>query len=189
MIYFFRVPKGKGSRRLVIDASVARASGGVNAVNPISKHCRDFLAAVCDICHRFVLTPEIKREWNKHQSAFAMSWRVSMMARKKVEWVRQPTNEVLRVKVREVCARDKEKEATAKDIILIEAALATDSLVSSLDETVRSLFHTASVKVSELRGIVWVNPTKRHEEVLSWLQSGAKNEKSRLLASPPEEAE
>jgi hypothetical protein len=75
----------KISRRLVIDASVARSSGGEAATYPTSKHCRDFLKATLKICHRVVMTPDIMEEWRAHQSGFARRWRVSMEARKKVE--------------------------------------------------------------------------------------------------------
>ena len=61
----------KVSKRLVIDASVARAAGGEDATFPISVYCRDFLQAVLDISHRVVMTPDIRDEWNKHQSKSA----------------------------------------------------------------------------------------------------------------------
>ena len=71
------------SRRLVIDASVARAAGDTS-MHPTSRSCRDFLLAILEICHRFVMTQSIKEEWDKHQSGFARKWRVSMVARKKL---------------------------------------------------------------------------------------------------------
>lgn len=39
----------KASKHLVIDASVARSSGGENAMYPTSKNCRDFLKAVLEV--------------------------------------------------------------------------------------------------------------------------------------------
>ncbi|MGA9382780.1 MAG: hypothetical protein WBV73_28800 [Phormidium sp.] len=64
----------KVSKLLVIDASVARAAGGESAKSPTSKYCRDFLLAVLDISHRVVMTPDIRKEWDKHQSSFARTW-------------------------------------------------------------------------------------------------------------------
>ena len=55
---------------------------------PRPSNCCEFLQAVLDVCHRMVLTAPIREEWNKHQSRFARTWRVSMMARKKIEVVR-----------------------------------------------------------------------------------------------------
>ncbi len=43
--------KVKDSKRLVIDASIARSAGGNEATIPCSKHCRDFLKSVLEICH------------------------------------------------------------------------------------------------------------------------------------------
>ena len=73
------------SRVLVIDASIARAAGDLSK-HPTSRNCCEFLQAVLDLCHRMVLTPPIREEWNKHRSRFASKWRVSMMARKKIEF-------------------------------------------------------------------------------------------------------
>jgi hypothetical protein len=52
--------KAKVSKLLVIDASIARSCGAPNATFPTSKNCRDFLNAVLTICHRMVLTDDIK---------------------------------------------------------------------------------------------------------------------------------
>src|SRR5262245_32848483 len=75
----------KSSRRMVIDASVARASGGRGAVSPTSNNCSDFLQTVLVVCHQIVLTTEILEEWQKHKSRFASRWLASMLARKKSE--------------------------------------------------------------------------------------------------------
>jgi hypothetical protein len=66
---------------------------------------------------------------------------------------------------------------------VIEAALATDKIVISLDDnTARKFFSEASVKIDELKDIVWVNPDKVDEEQpIEWLRNGAKVESDRLL--------
>jgi hypothetical protein len=61
----------KVSRRLVIDASVARSSGGEDALYPLPKQCRDFLKATLSCGHRVVLSPPVNAEWKKHESGFA----------------------------------------------------------------------------------------------------------------------
>jgi len=81
---------------LVIDASVARAAGTENATSPTAQACCAFLKAVLEICHRMVMTPEIKKEWDKHESRFAKKWRSTMIAKKKLEYRRDiPTNQKL----------------------------------------------------------------------------------------------
>src|SRR5215471_15279536 len=87
------------SKRLVIDASVARAAGGEDADSPTAKYCRDFLKAVLSICHHVVMTPEISEEWKQHQSRFTSQWRVSMEARKKVERIESALNRRFREKI------------------------------------------------------------------------------------------
>lgn len=173
----------KISRRLVIDASVAHASGGEEAIFPTSKNCRDFLKAVQTISHRVVMTTAIIEAWNNHQSNFARRWRVSMETRKKVVRVNTPVEDNLRDQIKRIVTSDKARHAMLKDIHLIEAAKVADQTVIALDETVRNLFATVGQRIGEIRNIVWVNPDKAEEHSISWLGNGAKPEKKRLLIS------
>ncbi|BAY92851.1 MULTISPECIES: hypothetical protein [unclassified Tolypothrix] len=173
------------SKRLVIDASVARSSGGEEATYPTSVHCRDFLKAVLDICHQVVMTPDIREEWDKHQSNFARKWRIQMVARKKFKFVNIKLNSDLWKRIESIASNDKECWEMTKDLRLIEAALATDRIVISLDDkTARTLFSSASKKVEELQDIVWVNPDKIEvEKPIEWLKNGAELESDRLLGN------
>ncbi len=173
----------KNSRRLVIDASVARSSGGEDAVFPTSKNCRDFLKAVLDICHHAVLTPEIRKEWHKHKSNFARRWLVSMFARKKAALIDSAEDQVLRGKIYQASQSEKAGAAMLKDIHLLEAALVTDEIVVALDETVRALFIEAAISVGEIRKVVWINPDQPDEEALLWLKGGAKPDRKRCLGA------
>lgn len=168
-------------RRLVINATVARACGGEGAIHPVSKRCRDFLQAVMDICHGIVMTSDITLEWNRHQSNFARRWRVGMVARKKLDLVHDVANNELPDKVMRTATSQKAREAMLKDFCLIEAAMATDHTVVSLDEEARNLFAEAAGAVGELQSIVWVNPAKTTEQPIPWLENGAKPEKKRRL--------
>lgn len=178
----------KVSKRLVIDASVARSAGSEDATNLVSKNCRDFLKAVRNICHRIVMTPDIKEEWNKHQSIFASRWRSSMVAKGKMEYRSDiMLDDELWSKVEDFANFDNQREAMIKDIRLIEAALATDKIVISLDDKVRNLFSKAAEQVDELKDIVWVNPAKPEEKAIEWLEKGAEAEIERKLGFRPEE--
>jgi len=171
------------SKRLVIDASVARSAGGEEATYPTSVHCRDFLIAVLDICHKFVMTPDITEEWNKHQSDFARKWRSRMVAKRKFEFLDIPVNEELWEKIDKIAGSDRQRAEMFKDLRLIEAAMATDKTVISLDDnTARKFFGRAAVQVDELKDIVWVNPAKiEQEKPIEWLREGAKPASDRLL--------
>ena len=169
------------SKRLVIDASVARSAGTENAIDPTSIYCRDFLKAVRTICHQIVMTQEIGEEWQRHHSSFARRWLLSMAARRKVHRLGEVLDRALRGRIRRVISSEKNAEAIRKDYRLIEASLATDRIVISLDETVRKLFAGAAHKVGELRLIVWANPKRSEEEPVLWLENGARAEKKRLL--------
>lgn len=178
--------RAKTSRRLVIDASVARAAGGEGATYPLSKQCRDALKTVLDVCHRAVMPAAIREEWNKHQSVFASQWRVAMVARKKLILEDTPSDPVLRGDIEAAPATELGRAAMLKDVHLVEAAQAADRTILSLDDAARGLFAGASRRVRALRTIVWVNPGGEGGRALAWLEAGAPAEVGyRLRAGEP----
>jgi ABC-type iron transport system FetAB ATPase subunit len=180
----------KNSKRLVIDASVLTASGDENATFPTSKHCHQFLQNVLEICHRVVLTRALETEWNNHKSRFGQAWRGNMEKRGKLVRVKSLEDSELRAKIymADILLEnltEKQRLAVKKDIHLIEAALATDKIVVSLDDnTARRFFALSAQEVEalrELKAIAWVNPDKPDETQIEWLKNGANPEPERLL--------
>ena len=169
------------SRRLVIDACVARSAGGEDAVYPTPRNCRAFLLAVLDNGHRVVMTPALAAEWNRHRSRFARTWQVSMTARKRVLHLDVAEDPHLRHRVAQTAEHESQKAAMLKDCHLLEAAAASDRSVISMDEVVRALFSSASGSMPDLRGVVWVNPDREHERPVVWLSQGARPDLERCL--------
>lgn len=169
------------SRNLVIDASVARASGGKEAIHPTSKATRDFLQAVLTICHKIVMTPAIRAEWDEHQSNFALKWRSSMVARKKLIQLNVEEQPGLRQQVELENIPQGQKNAMFKDCHLIEAAMNTDRRIISLDDAARNLFVELSLSVTDIQDVLWVNPALDARQVIAWLE-GAPNEAKWKLA-------
>lgn len=97
-----------------------------------------------------------------------------------VKWIEVDEDETLRERISAALHWD-QREAAEKDAHLIEAAIATDRLVTSQDEKARRLFGCASFAVGQLRQIVWVNPTKADERPIDWLENGARAEAHRQL--------
>ncbi|MEK6324843.1 MAG: hypothetical protein AABN33_24635 [Acidobacteriota bacterium] len=87
----------------------------------------------------------------------------------------------LRKKMERTAVNNRDREAILKDAHLIEAAIATDSIVISLDETARRLFVEATKTVDALRDLVWVNPENSDEGSIDWLVKGANVENKRRL--------
>lgn len=172
----------KNSKCLVIDASVARSAGEKNATYPNSVYCRDFLETVLNICHQVVMTPEIKEEWDKHQSKFTNRWIRTMIAKKKfITYSTDSIEHVLLSKIEKCLENDRDKVAMFKDFHLIEAARKSDKIIISLDEIVRKLFSQSAKTINELQEITWVNPIKQEEDSINWLKNGAKFENHRCL--------
>jgi hypothetical protein len=171
----------RASRRLVIDASVMRAAGSREQTERRSANCREFLITLRRICHRVVLTPDIREEWDTHQSRFATEWRASMVKLRKVAVPTRGEHQAVRHRIGEACADPAIRSIVLKDALLIEAALAADRIVVSLDDRVRGHFARLTPQVSELGTIVWVNPVSSQEQPIAWLEGGARLDKRRRL--------
>lgn len=166
---------------LVIDANVARAAGGEAANYPTSKLTRDCLQAVLGNSHELVMSPEITAEWNTHQSGFARRWRLSMTARRRIRRIESQFNAQLRIRLRAATNTAGEWDELEKDCILIEAALSSDRAIISLDDTARELFRVRSVRVGEIREVIWVNPARAEELVIEWIAAGCALANERTL--------
>jgi hypothetical protein len=176
------VPAKRG-RRLVVDASVAGAAGGKTATAPTSTRCRDFLLTLQQKTECCVVMPgQLKDEWERHRSLFARTWLTAMASRRRVVFGDvPPSNKMRREIVRAAATKPTEVDALEKDFHLIEAAIANDRTVVSLDEVVRRLFKAAAQSVEAIRKVVWVNPVKPVEDAVEWLRGGAKVEAVRML--------
>ena len=127
------------------------------------------------------MTQDIMSEWNTHQSSFARRWRVAMTSRKKVYRVDAVVDRGLQNRVKNNAPNAPILEIMRKDLPLIAAALRTDKIVISCDDSARAHFATASERIAELSNIVWINPGIVGEATIEWLQNGAKSEKTHRL--------
>jgi hypothetical protein len=166
---------------LVVDADVAQAAGTLEAQHERARVCRDVLIALRGVCHRLAWTEPISAEWGEHaaRSLFASTWLTSMLRLNKVRAVQPPESELAEA------IEDSEVDAGVKAILqkdrhLVEAALATDSRVVSLDGTARLHFTTIAATVEHLKPILWVNP-ETDQDVVQWLEDGAPDKKNRRL--------
>ena len=168
----------KRCRRLVVDADVVGSA--TETKHPVSSACRRFLMTMLEVRHCVVITDDIKAEWRRHQTKFSRTWLRRRYARKLVRDDYFGPNVHFRAGILAFVPVSK-RSVVAKDLHLVEAAIATDFLVASQDETVRSAFRCVSVNVQQLQQVVWVNPTIREERPILWLRSGARPEAHRQL--------
>lgn len=172
----------KFSKLLVIDASVARGAGKETSTATTAKICQDFLKAVRELRYRIVMTPDIKEEWDKHASSYAVLWRSSMLDRSLLEYLPDvPKNNELNEVCKRLADNDGHYKAMAKDFRLIEAALVADKIIVSPDKKARRSFSRAAQELEAIADIVWVNPNVEEEQSIVWLENGAEPEKERCL--------
>jgi hypothetical protein len=142
-----------------VDASVASAAG--QTLHPSSFRSREFLVEVLKISHRIVMTAALGGEWDKHQSLFALRWRAEMRSQAKIVDMVDVENAGVRSQVAM-------SPAVMKDLHLVEASLATDRVVVSLDDRAR-----AELRVEATRDVTWVNAVADGGHAIYWLRAGA----------------
>lgn len=169
----------KMSRRIVVDASVARAAGETS--HPVSSRCREFLNDMLIICHRVVMSDDIRREWDKHASVYSVRWLAAMRSKGKVVRVTPGPSDLMERIISAAEWKTKDTAAMEKDLLLPLAALATDRLVASGDSRVRDEFAKAARLVDTLSSIVWVDPSKEEDHCGEWLRAGARHETTLTL--------
>ncbi len=169
------------SRRLVIDASVASAASLKE--HPVSRACRDTLLAVLNICHRMVMTKDISDEWGRHQSGFSLRWQRTMNAKKKIIRIEVGRHNALRERLAQLQLDRQSRENILKDVHLVEAALATDHAILSLDRTARVCFRQAAKAVGILKPLVWLDPSSPDHQTVEWLEQGAVSGSKRTLGT------
>ena len=189
------------SKSLVIDTNVVRsASDQPQSYNQelseilTFNNCYHFLNTVLDSEHKIFMTQEIRDEWYKRRqdtgkpyiSLFSQRWYREMIDREKVIEDLIAPDDLLKERVINTAKPEavKQKEDILKDYFLLEAALASDKTVISLDDkTARKLFSQASQNIDEIKEIVWVNPDKSEEKPIEWLMNGALAETERFLVN------
>jgi len=171
----------KMSRRIVVDASVARSAGTTE--NPTSQQCRQFLEAMLRVCHKVVMTDDIEKEWRNHSSGYSISWLATMQRRRKLVRV-APSDERSRAILAQLAAvglPDAWRTAIEKDLPLVAAALETDRIVASRDDRMRELLGKLGSVADAVGSLVWVNPAASGETAVEWLEGGARTEPARTI--------
>jgi hypothetical protein len=177
-------------RRLVIDACIAQAAGDIEATHPTSRNCRDFLRGVDETGHHLLMTPAIWEEWEKPRagpgspkrlSKYASAFRNKMFASRRLIRQDVPANPAFRGRLAKAAGPGMFAKVLEKDCHLIEAALAADRIVVSIEVSCREQFRAVAHAVKELPRVGWVDPVEETETVLAWLQDGAKLQSCRKL--------
>lgn len=151
------------SRLVVVDASVVKAAGETQ--HPVSSACRECLLSIRNICHRVAQTDPIREEWKRHLSIFSRKWKCSMIARRKLPSV----SRLVHLELRWDAYPDTARTAIKKDQKLIEAALATDCVIITLDDALKKALAKRRDGKEILRRIQWINPCDNGVEAIKKL--------------------
>lgn len=175
-----RVP----SLRFVVDTDIARAAGSSD--HPVSSACRVTLNTIRSVCHRLVLSPTQRGEWEKHKSGFTSVWLTSMLSKRKCEILpRDPDALITDAVDRYEGGGPADRKALVKDEHLVEMALATDSRILSMDERAFRRFGEIVGDAPQVGRVHWGNPTHAPDDVVAWLEQGAPDDEARCIGTRP----
>ena len=166
---------------LVIDASIARATGEVTSRSDLSRSLHHLLNAIQAGSFYVVFDSELKAEWARHQSNFARTWRTKMFSSKRLRILDVDADAELRTSCEAIALSDVQFLALWKDFHLVELALATDKRVLSTDQRIAEILHPLARNIKTLRKICWVNPTPPDSDTLKWLAAKAPLDDFRML--------
>ncbi len=125
-----------------------------------------------------MLSTESFREWNDHASKLARLWLARMVSSRRVVHLDDCSCPAVLRKCTRVEATSPQMTVWGKDFHLVCAALMTDEVVVSMDETSRGLFSAIAGEVKELRRIEWINPEINPDGLQEWI--GRKNRQKRV---------
>ena len=167
--------------RIVVDASVATASG--ESHDFVSIACRGFLEEFRKGPSRLVIYSEIRQEWLRHPSAFAVEWLAAMVASKRVDDIQLADQPKLRELLNSIALSITEKRNWAKDFHLICASLQADKSIASRDRKAEAVFRKLAASVQTLHKIEWFDPERHAAHTQPWLQG--KNPQKRQFCLKP----
>lgn len=153
---------------IVIDADIARSSG--LSEHPISSGSRKLLESVTQNGHSASMCPVLLDEWKKHRSLFARKWLTSMIAKRRINFLKDIQTEArdfLENRIEDSAL----KEVALKDVHLVDAALCTHKLIASNDDRARNAFCTYSKHTGLWNEIAWVNAISNSDFLLDYLKN------------------
>ena len=152
---------------VIIDADIARSSG--TSEHPVSSGSRALLNSVSQNGHKAAMCPTLMAEWRKHRSLYARKWLASMIAKKKVNFIK-PSSITNNLIINNLI-KDKEIAIAVKDAHLIDGALEVDNIIASNDDIARNVFCELSTSCGSLRTIKWFNAITDRDFVADYLVS------------------
>ena len=106
-----------------------------------------------------------------------------MFSRRKVILAKALEDDGFRVRLLRLAPSESIRAAMEKDAHLLEAAIQHDRIVLSWDEAMRQILREVAAEIREVAQILWANPEREDDEVLVWLEGGARVEAGRRLGA------
>ncbi|HMV69556.1 MAG TPA: hypothetical protein PKA64_22125, partial [Myxococcota bacterium] len=159
---------------LVVDTSVARAASGRPEANHPSPACTRTLRALERRASLGVaMSRDLKAEWQRHATPFAMRWLGALVSRKRVKHIPNGgdwpgAGEILAAAAE---LRPSRLDPVKKDEPLWGLAMATDRRVLSNDNRQRELLRLICGRSPEIGELAWVDGSQ--PQAVTWLEADA----------------
>lgn len=151
--------------QIIIDADIARASGV--SQHPVSSNARKLLDGVMSNGHCAIMCPTLRSEWNKHKSLYSRRWLSSMIAKRKVTFVKH--SGTIKDEIENKIPEGKRKNIMIKDVHLIDQALKGSKLIASNDNNARIEFCKISKIIPVIKSVIWVHSVSDKDFIEKYL--------------------
>ncbi|HGM5053279.1 hypothetical protein [Serratia marcescens] len=146
----------------IVDADIARSAGG--SEHPVSKSSRELLSDIKSGENEVYFCQKLLQEWRKHNSLLARTWLASMISSKKAILTKENLSS-LHEEIEKLIHEEKTKEIAKKDAHLVESAQKNGCIIFSNDNNARVAFSKIKEKITSIRGVIWLCPLERIEEI------------------------
>jgi hypothetical protein len=177
----------KNSKQLVVDANVGQGSSNDKMFNPVLEdsgaQSRQCLQAIWEERHVAVFSGNLRDEWGRHASSYAKRWLRNMEQKSRIMEEDGERFAELAIPACACLSTAGEKAALAKDLHLIQSALATGQLIVSNEVRFPRYVALACAAVQELASLYYANPTVEGDRCRRWIKAGAEKDADRRIDS------
>ncbi|NUQ86581.1 MAG: hypothetical protein HUU11_17915 [Anaerolineales bacterium] len=151
------------SRRIVVDADVKSKCGGLqkSANDADFTPIREVLQSMLDVCHRVVLSDDLKSEMDARGGQWFMRWLRMMKVRRKVVWLSPGVDDLFKRIARDRTIDAERRRRIAKDAHVLNLAIAADGLLLSCDDVLRRDWQGLPDRHQPQRRVAILNPEKQ----------------------------
>lgn len=162
----------------ILDACVVRGAGNSQAIE--SKRCRETIDAIKNHRHILLVDSTLWGEWRRHTTIYSSAWLTEIVSRGQIQAIELKPNHQQEITLAIEKLPAQQRPVATKDIHILHAAIQSNALVISSEQSCRTAYVVCGVHYPPIQGIYWVSPLSC-ETLPVWLASNSQPQLDWLL--------